>query len=158
MEQSMHTQQTQDGLSIITQYCILARSVDAIKRKISTTNQEQRHNKTAHKRSAWRKRQWETEWDNLKWSEHNTKARTTLSRLFIKLSPSKTKTRAAEVVWRSPNLSSPRIMFSKCVCYDFFNRFNKCHKIECLEEKDYPRLPFNKHEMNINKSKLAFLL
>ena len=58
-------------------------------------------------------------------------------------------TRAAEVVWRSPILSWPTIMFSKRVCYDLFNRRDKCRKIECLEEKDCSWLPFNKHAINI---------
>ena len=50
--------------------------------------------------------------------------------------------RAAEVVWRSPILSWPRIMFSKRVCSDFFDRRDKCRKIECLEEKYCSCLPF----------------
>ena len=52
--------------------------------------------------------------------------------------------RAAKVIWRSPILSWPRIMFSKRVCYDFFNCHDKCRKIECLEEKDFSGLSFNK--------------
>ena len=38
--------------------------------------------------------------------------------------------------WHSPILSWPRIMFSKCVCDDFFHRrYNKCCKMECFRKQ-----------------------
>ena len=43
--------------------------------------------------------------------------------------------RAAEVIWRSPILSWPRIMLSNRVCYDFFNRWDKCRKKSVWRKK-----------------------
>ena len=49
--------------------------------------------------------------------------------------------RAAEVIWRSPILSWPRIMFFKRVCYDFFHRNDKCRKWSVWRKKTVVGFP-----------------
>ena len=47
--------------------------------------------------------------------------------------------KAPQFAWCSPIGSWPRIMFSKRVCYNFFNRRHNCHKIECFESSGWQK-------------------